>query len=132
MEYLPGSPDYLAMQRHRAYKGDMYDRMATYKPAYATATTEPNTGIAGPADKKRSGNTQNASAPASYGKKGNTHTKDYAKMSESQPREVQKTRKSAGKDTYKGGKPKSIADLRKRAKEVDGDWHDSRSGKVVG
>jgi len=99
--YLEGSPDYRAMMSNRAYKKDMYDSMATYKPEYASATTAPNSGI------QKSGGDKVAPAAAA-GLPGNTSSKDYAKMSTSQPKEVKKS--PGGKK--KSGKVKSIAQLR--------------------
>lgn len=86
--YLPGSPDMNA----RAYKKDMYDLM----PPYPAATVAPNTSLQ-PGKKA-------VTKEAPSGKEGNTYSKDYAKMSEKQPKEVQKAPKA-----------KSIAELRKMA-----------------
>lgn len=131
MTYLPGSPDHRQMMSYRGYKEDMYDRMTPKNP---NATGEPNTGIQGSASKKNSGNTQDKTVNVQdTGKDGNTYKKDYAKMSESQPKEVQNSRKKAKGSKNKKTTPiKSIKDLRKRADQVDGDWRRSRSGKVVG
>jgi hypothetical protein len=126
MKYLPGSPDYRQMMSYRGYKEDMYDRMTPKNPS---ATGDPNTGIQGAASKKGSSTQSKDKGVADTGKEGNTYKKDYAKMSESQPKEVQNTRKKA---KAKEGPIKSIKDLRARAQKADGDWRKSRSGKVVG
>ena len=102
--YLSGSPDHRAMMGYKGYKKDMYDAMGSLTPKVPNATGAPNTGIQGSGGDKV--------APSnSYGKEGNTYKKDYAKMSTSQPKEVQKS--PGGKKKKKGGKVKSIAQLRK-------------------
>jgi len=107
--YLPGSPDYRQMMGSSAYKKDMYDSMA---PKHTTPATEPNSGIQGAAAKKSSDATQDKTKDAPSGRPGNTYKKDYAMMSEKQPKEVQQAPGKA-----KGKKPiKSLSQLREVAK----------------
>jgi hypothetical protein len=113
MIYLPGSPDYLAMMGSKAYKKDMYDAMG---PKHTTPTTDPNTGIQG----SGGGPTGDKSKPADgYGKEGNTYKKDYANMTETMPKEVQKSPGKKKKKGKKKGPVKSIDELRSRSTGMD-------------
>jgi len=103
--FLPGSPDYRQMMDSRAYKKDMYDSMT---PKATTPAKDPNGGIQGTSGGKTG---DKSKATGDTAKAGNTYKKDYAKMSETMPKEVQVAPGKTGKKPVK-----SIKELRDRVK----------------